>query len=356
MVAGLSVSRRACAIGGVVAVLIAVGSLTTYDIGLRRPLATLNPGVAAVGAKTPCIYARQTISVLDQVQQTLGRTFDCALVYNNAAPDWNGWATPWFTVLSDQDHNWANWVKAGSGRMLVISQSMVPDGVPKDWAERGAAGEYDDHARVLASKLVAAGLGNSIIRLAHEANGAGTQDVVGTTAKDQKAWRTYWARMASVMKSVPGASFRFDWTIAAWYRNIPFDRYYPGDAAVDIIGIDFYDSGLYRRQGFANADDRWHAQFNLSSGPGELLAFAVRHHKPFSIPEWGLVKTEAGGAGDNPTFIENMAALVRDNNVSYQAYWVNDQTDILPLSAQTPCSLAAYQAHFDVGGDAVGGG
>jgi hypothetical protein len=157
------------------------------------------------------------------------------------------------------------------------------------------------------------------------------------------------------MKSVPGASFRFDRTINAWYRDIPHERYYPGDAAVDIIGIDFYDSGLSRRQGFANADDRWRMQFNLSNGPGELLAFAVRHHKPLSIPEWGLVKPDKGGAGDNPTYIDNMAAFVRDNNVSYQSYWVNDQSDILPLSAAVPRSLAAYQAHFDVGGDATGG-
>jgi hypothetical protein len=354
MFARLSVSRRACAIGGVVAVLVAVGSLTRYEIGPRRPVAVPNPGLAPVGPKTPCIYARQTVSILDQVQQVLGRTFNCSLVYNNAAPDWNSWATPWFTVLADQDHNWANWVKAGTGRMLIVSQSMVPDDVPKDWAQRGAAGEYDDHARVLASKLVAAGLGNSIIRLAHEANGSGTQDVLGTTAKDQKAWRTYWARMAGVMKSVPGASFRFDWTIAAWNRDISFDNYYPGDAAVDIIGIDFYDSFGTRRQAFANAGDRWQTQYTWPSGPGELLAFAGRHHKPLSIPEWGLVKASAGGAGDNPTYIENMAALVRDNNVSYQAYWVNDQTDVLPLSADVPKSLAAYQAHFGTGGDAVG--
>jgi hypothetical protein len=233
---------------------------------------------------------------------------------------------------------------------------MVPDEVPTDWAERGAAGEYDDHARELATKLVAAGLGNSIVRLAHEANGTGFQDVVGTTAKDQKAWGTYWARMASVMKSVPGSSFRFDWTVAAWYRDIPLDRYYPGDAVVDIIGIDFYDSFVSRRQTFANPTDRWQTQFNWPGGPAELLAFAVHHHKPFSIPEWGLVKTAAGGAGDNPTYIENMAALVRDNNVSYQAYWVNDQTDTLPLSAQVPLSLAAYQKHFGTGGDAAGAG
>jgi hypothetical protein len=356
MLARLSASRRACAIGGVVAVLVAVGGLTRYDIGLRRPLAAVNPGVAPVGPKTACIYPTHSVRVLDQVQQAVGRTYNCVLVYNTAAPDWNSWAIPWFTVLSDEDANWANWVKAGAGRMLVISQSMVPHDVPKDWAERGAAGEYDDHARLLATKLVAAGLGNSIIRLAHEANGTGTQDAVGTTAKDQKAWRSYWARMAGVMKSVPGASFRFDWTIAAWYRDIPLDRYYPGDAAVDIIGIDFYDNFVSRRQVFGSPGDRWQTQYNWPRGPAELLAYAARHHKPLSIPEWGLVKSTAGGADDNPNYVENMAALVRDNNVSYEAYWVHDGTDVLQLSALVPLSLAAYQAHFGKGGDAVGNG
>ena len=50
-----------------------------------------------------------------------------------------------------------------------------------------------------------------------------------------------------------------------------------------------------------------------------------------------------------------MAELVRDNNVSYQSYWVNDTSTILPLSADVPRALAAYRSQFDEGGDAVGG-
>ena len=180
------------------AVLVAVGSLTTYGAGLRRPLAGLHPGVAPIGAKSACIYPRQTISVLDQVQQVLGRTFDCVLVYNDAAPDWNGWEQPWFVGTSDPDHAWADWAQ-GAHRRLVVSQSMVPSGAPADWAERGAKGEYDDHARTLARNLVAAGLGDAVIRLGHEANGTPKKDSVGDADQDQKAWRTYWARVASVM-------------------------------------------------------------------------------------------------------------------------------------------------------------
>jgi hypothetical protein len=355
MLVRLSSTRRACAAGGVVAVLVAVASLVSYGAGLRRPVAALNPGVAPVGAKTACIYPRQTISILDQLQQVVGRTYDCVIVYNDAAPDWNGWEQPWFTVQKDEDLNWANWVKAAAGRKLVIGQNMVPDGVPADWAARGAAGEYDAHARTLAENLVSAGLGDSIIRLGHEANGTWKNDKVGTTTKDQKAWRTYWARIAGVMKSVPGASFRFDWNISAWYRDIPLENYYPGDDAVDIVGIDFYDGSPNPRQTYANADDRWQTQYDWVSGPAEVIAFADRHHKPLSIPEWGLVKPTDGGAGDNPTYIDNMAALVRDNNVSYEAYWVNDSSMILPLSSDVPRSLAAYRAHFGTGGDAAGG-
>ncbi len=335
--------------------LVAIGSVMTYGSGLRRPLTALQSGVAAVGAKTPCIYPRQTISVLDQLQQVLGRTFECVLVYNDAAPDWAGWQRPWFASSSIPDHAWADWTRADGRRSLVISQSMVPAGAPDDWVERGAKGEYDDHARALATNLVVAGLGHSTIRLGHEANGTPKKDSVGDDKKQQKAWRTYWARVASVMKSVPGTSFRFDWTINAWFRDIPLDQYYPGDVAVDIVGIDFYDSDINGHQTFATADDRWQTQFNWVSGPAEVLAFAARHHKPLSIPEWGLVKVDSGGAGDNPTYVENMAAFVRDNNVSYQSYWVNDSSTILPLSPDVPRSLAAYRAHFGDGGDAVGG-
>lgn len=345
---------QAGALGGAIGIMIGASTLATYGLNDRRPV-TVGYGVAPIGAKTPCIYARQTISILAKVEQDIGRRFDCSIVYNNAAPTWAGWDRPWFTV-ADTDHDWGAWVRAKPGRRLVIGQSLVPTEAPDDWAKRGANGEYDAYIRELGQKYVAAGLANSIIRLGHEANNPGHKDSLGPTEADQKAWRDYWAHFAEVIKSVPGSSFQLDWTVNAWYRDIPLDRYYPGDEAVDVIGVDFYDNLAFRHEAFGEGQDRWQTQFDSPSGPGQVLDFARRHRKPLSVPEWGLLKQDAGGAGDNATYVENMAALVRDNNVAYQAYWVNDQTDVLPLTSAVPRSLAAYRAHFLPGGDAAGPG
>ena len=60
------------------------------------------------------------------------------------------------------------------------------------------------------------------------------------------------------------------------------DRYYPGDAAVDLVGNDMYGT-----------DAGW-------SGPQNeaLYAFARRHHKPYSLPEWGVE------GRDSPNFVK----------------------------------------------------
>ena len=68
-----------------------------------------------------------------------------------------------------------------------------------------------------------------------------------------------------------------------------FAKYYPGDAAVDLVGNDMYGSSA-----------GW-------SGPqnDELYAFARRHGKPYAFPEWGL------GADDAPEFVQYICDFVK---------------------------------------------
>jgi beta-mannanase len=293
-----------------------------------------------------CVYSREEISVLNTFGEAIGRPLTCALVYNDTAANWSSWEKPWFTDVSSADLNWAAWVRSQHGRTLIDTQSVVPAGVPADWRARGAAGQYDAYAVTLARNLVAAGLGSAIIRLSPEANGDIKIGNVGTTPEDYANWSAYWARIVRAMRSVPGANFRFDWTVNAGYRPIPFASYYPGDDVVNIIGIDAYDFTVGNP---ATPDQRWANQYNQPGGLASLIAFAHAHNKPLSIPEWGLVAPSGEGAGDNPRYIDGIADIVAKNHVLYQSYFFSTNGGVGMLLTDAPQSFAEYKVRF-VGG------
>ena len=292
---------------------------TSTTVDVSRPVAAPTSVVAAVqrdrlDSKTPCVYARHDVRSMTRFGQQVGRNFDCALVYNNAAPGWKDWAKPWFVVHGDPNFNWASWANAQPGRTLIVSQSLIPKSAPSNWRQRGVAGEYDTHIRMLGASLVDAGLGTALMRVAFEANGPWMIDALGKTASDRDAWRMYWRRFVTVMRSVPGAKFEFDWTVNAGYQALALDSYYPGDDVVDIVGVDAYDSSVHH-DSYRSAPQRWDRIAGQPGGLLEVLAFAKLHRKPLSIPEWGIAAPGAPmyGAGDNATYIDGIAAIVRSN-------------------------------------------
>ena len=194
-----------------------------------------------------------------------------------------------------------------------------PTRSPPTGGNWGTAGAYDRYARELAVNLVAAGMGNSVIRLGHEMNGTWYHDSLGTDPAQYGAWTAYWARMARVMRSVPGAHFLFDWNVNAGHRNIPLASYYPGNSVVDVIGVDIYDSGMP-----GNPTDpaaRWAALAGEPGGLDQIAAFARQHGKPLSFPEWGVVNAADGGLDDDPAYVTGIATAIKDSNVLYQAYF-----------------------------------
>lgn len=275
-------------------------------------------------AKTACIYSHNSIREMQAIGARIGRPFQCASIYN-VAPTWKDWADPWFIHHADPDYQWPQWVRADpASRRMVIGQSMIPTaGVSKDWRRRGAAGAYDGHIRTLARNLVRVGLGDSVIRLGYEANGDWNVDNVGRTDAEYAQWRAYWARFARIMTSVPGGHFTLDWNLNSAYRDIPLAKIYPGDRAVDVVGIDVYDSAGPALPA-APSPSRWAAIIGQPGGVKAILGFARAHGKPISLPEWGLIGSRHKGGGDNPNFVASIAALVRNNTVAYQSYFNND--------------------------------
>jgi len=300
--------------------------------------------------KTVCAYGYHHVSIFQHFERLVGRDIDCALVYNDASPDWAGWENPWFIHHPDPDLNWARWATApGKGRQLIITQNLFPASLAhsRRWRAAGARGAYTGHARALARNLVSAGLGSSVIRLAHEANGTWYPDSIGSTNSDFRRWRRFWRKTVLAMRSVPGAHFRFDWTVNAGWRPIPFRKFYPGSDVVDIVGIDAYDSGVKSRTG------RWRTVYGRRNGLRDAIRFARRHHKPLSIPEWGVGTPGLGSlaGGDDPSYVDGIAKVVRTKRVAYQSYfYAHEWADQFTTGTR---SLASYRRHFGAAGDSV---
>lgn len=305
---------------------------------LAAPLAS---GPITNNGKRECVYSALSIGVLNQFERMVGRRINCVLVYNDAAPTWAGWETPWFIGDGNPDINWANWVAAAKGRTLIITENMFPTSVDStNWRQAGADGAFTSHAKILARNLVAAGLGSSVIRLGHEANGSWYPDNIGDTPRDYRLWKQFWRVTVLAMRSVPGADFRFDWCVNAGYRDIPFADYYPGNDVVDIIGVDAYDAGLR-----GNTPNRWNTLYNEPGGLADVLAFAKAHNKPLSIPEWGVApKHVAFSGGDDPAYVNGIANVVANNEVAYQSYFYH-LAFATALSTFTK-SLSAYRRDF----------
>lgn len=323
------------------------GVLLVSALGTPAAAGPSTAATVATNAKRNCLYSRHSIATLDQLGQRLGRAFDCAVVFNDASPDWKGWEHPWFIGYYKADSDWARWMAAAPARQLIITQSMIPSGAPADWRQRGVNGEYDAHARELAHYLVAKGLGGAIIRLGHEANGNWYNDSIGSTQAEYDAWRTSWARIVRVMRAVPGGHFTFDWTVNAGVRAIPFANWYPGNGVVDVIGADVYDTLPVSKVTTPAA--RSGSIANQAGGLTSLVAFANRHGKPISIPEWGLIPADKLGAGDDPAFVAGIASVVRHNKVAYLSYFEAAIGSTMRLS-EAPASLQEYRRAFVTAG------
>jgi hypothetical protein len=226
----------------------------------------------------------------------------------------------------------------GSGYRMVYATAMLPTQDRSATMAAGAKGQYDKYFKTLAQNLVAAGQGDSIIRLGWEFNLSASRWHPDTKAN----FVNYWRHIVTAMRSVPGTEqLEFDWNPNIGGEVYDSRKYYPGNDYVDYIGIDIYDiswaKGAYPYP--ANCDDAcvqqrrkaaWDDKLNGTFGLNTWADFARSKGKPLTLPEWGLWDRPDGhGGGDNPYYIEQMHKFIDDerNNVAYQAYFEYDVGD-----------------------------
>ncbi|GGW79327.1 glycoside hydrolase family 26 protein [Streptomyces lomondensis] len=210
---------------------------------------------------------------------------------------------------------WAHWRNEKADRILVVNVPMqerneegLSDDEVRQLLRQGAAGEFDHHFRALAERLVELEVPDTVLVLGWEMNGTTYTHRCGP---DPEAWKKYWNRIVTTMRSVPGQKFRFDFTPTRGRDAVPWTMCYPGDDTVDIIGMDSYD----QPNGMS-----FDEQVNEPYGLQAHVDFAKAHGKPISYPEWGLFRN-----GDNPEYMRRMLAWMEEHRPLY-----NTLTDYCP--------------------------
>ncbi|MGW6157000.1 glycoside hydrolase family 26 protein [Streptomyces sp. NPDC055144] len=211
--------------------------------------------------------------------------------------------------------DWARWRRERDDRLFVLNVPMlehneehVGDAEVRSLLRQGAAGDFDEHFRRLAQRLVDLKVPDTVLVPGWEMNGTTYTHRCGP---DPEAWKAYWKRIVTTMRSVPGQKFRFDFTPSRGLDGVPWTKCYPGDDVVDVIGMDAYD----QPEGKSFSE-----QVSEPYGLQEHVDFAKAHNKPISYPEWGLFRN-----GDNPDYMRRMLLWIDRHKPLY-----NTITDYCP--------------------------
>jgi hypothetical protein len=169
--------------------------------------------------------------------------------------------------------------------------------------------------------LIAGGDGYSTIRLGWEMTG---DWYTWSGIKDPAAYVGTWRHAIDAMRSVSGAHFTFDWNVSIGFADP--EPMYPGDAYVDLIGADNYDTSWAWSYPPSDHSSVWNHILTENWGLNWLGTFAKSHGKRLSFPEWGEEwRCDGHGGGDDTTFMQNFHNWIASHDVAYEA--VNNTDD-----------------------------
>jgi hypothetical protein len=180
-----------------------------------------------------------------------------------------------------------------------------------------AAGADNQRFYQLGELLVRDGFPNAIINLSREMNGwwyAWSERRAPRSEPD--AFILAWQQVVTTMRSVPGAHFKFLWTLYPEQATVA--EAWPGSAYVDYVGTDILDwyggpDNTYPHTASGALNWTLHWQQTLTATPGGLdwiAQFSKLTGKPIIIPEWGLDFHTFGGQ-DDTYFLTHMTAWMK---------------------------------------------
>ncbi len=244
------------------------------------------------------------------------------------------------------DPTWITRTWAGTGHRLALSVPMLPSGAtPSVGLAAGASGNYNSYFLTLAQRLVSGGLGNTILRLGWEFTG-NWFPWAATNATLAGEYAEYFRQIVTVMQTVPGQQFQFDWNPTPGPQPYDLTLAYPGDQYVDYVSMDVYDQSWSPNH---TPQSTWRSIETNGYGLDWLASFAAQHNKEMALPEWGISVYPGGyGNGDDPYFIQQLSSWINSNNVGYFSYFnfnASGQEHQI-TDGDFPNSLMAYKNAF----------
>jgi Glycosyl hydrolase family 26 len=331
----------------VLGIVISPSSTTGYTLVATNgndivPTLTPIPGGVARGSMLDGVYAGAAnpagVAAFDAATGTQSQI---ATDYLPSDSGWSGMdgaggSLSWLTSAWD-----------GTGYTLSLGVPIIPANSGGTLAA-GAAGAYNSYFVTLAQTLVAGGEGNAYLRLGWEFDGNWSPSWDAQTPSAEAEFAAYFDQIVTAMRSVPGERFEFVWNPdASAFTQAGYNvaLAYPGNAYVNVIGLDAYDTTWVTPQTPANA-------WNEATLPAltAARAFAAAHGIPLAICEWGIAfLTDGHGLGDDPLYVNNISAWMQNpaNAVVYESYFnYNGTGDSILDSGATPNSLAAFKTDF----------
>jgi hypothetical protein len=236
---------------------------------------------------------------------------------------------------------------------VVVSMPMMPRSARRQLAACGG-GQFDATFRQFGALLVEAGAGGAIIRLGWEANIGSRSHPWGIDGTGDVAdYKRCFQREAAALRSAaPGVTI--EWTNAK-RGALPISvlETYPGDAAVDLVGVHYYNN----RPKIVTERD-WAARYAAThnGGPwglGGWLAAAKARGKRLAVGEWGQWTRggESFAQADQPVYVDAMHRFFRANagDIAYENYFnCRDQHRIYPTTG-LPRSSDRYRQLWSSG-------
>jgi hypothetical protein len=211
---------------------------------------------ALFGAYASPLGVAQTPSTVNALESSIGRKLDIDRVYS----DWG----------TSQPQPQAVWDVANGIVPLISIDATTSSGAPVPWSQIASGA---DDAAIVAQAQGIASLGSPVLlNFSHE---PGLHPENGTAADFVAAWQHY---VTVVRQYAPNVSFALILD-SEYYSPAVVGPWYPGDAYVDWMGADGYNSSTCR----VGQVGAWR-DFSAIFGP--LESFAVAHAKPAVIAEW----------------------------------------------------------------------
>jgi hypothetical protein len=223
---------------------------------------------------------------------------------------------------------------------LVLSQPLFPLGQGNN--SDCAAGAYDAQWAQLGTFLVEHERAASIIRLGW---GFNDPEHEWRTDPDPSAWVACFRRIVDALRATD-PEVRIDWSFDPFpsprpESGDPYDAY-PGDAYVDIVGMDAFD-----RYPPTTSEAAWRDKCDSQLGLCRLIAFARAHRKQFSVGEWGVVRCGESQGGDNAFYVRKMVETFREHAdiLAYESYFDDDAAEVCSalIDGDSPGAATEYR-------------